>query len=80
MTENNFPAAFRKLRKTLDMQHQDVAELFDESITTVSNYESGTTRIPVERIEKLRSIALRTSDCVSVYLHMCTRFCQRKQN
>ena len=25
-------------------------------------------------------LSLRTSDCVSVYLHMCTRFCQRKQN
>ena len=51
MTENNFPAEFRKLRKTLDMTQQDVAELFDVSIKTVSNYESGTTRIPVERIE-----------------------------
>ena len=62
MTENNFPAEFRKLRKTLDMTQQDVAELFDVSIKTVSNYESGTTRIPVERIEKLRSIAVQKSD------------------
>ena len=61
MTENNFPAEFRKLRKTLDMTQQDVAELFDVSIKTVSNYESGTTRIPVERIEKLRSIAVQKS-------------------
>lgn len=61
MAENNFPAEFRKLRKTLDMTQQDVAELFDVSIKTVSNYESGTTRIPVERIEKLRSIAVQKS-------------------
>ena len=61
MEENNFPAEFRKLRKTLDMTQQDVAELFDVSIKTVSNYESGTTRIPVERIEKLRSIAVQKS-------------------
>lgn len=61
MEENNFPAEFRRLRKTLDMTQQDIAELFDVSIKTVSNYESGATRIPVERIEKLRSIAVQKS-------------------